>query len=116
MNLWIRSQNKMNLESVHGVSINYLNKKQLICNYEPDFIGNQGEYCVLLGEYATEERALEVLDEITNLIKPKYLIRIDNHESINDFLNNENNSYVSAEGVGMVSNINQTLYYEMPKE
>ena len=70
----------------------------------------------ILGIYKTKQRALEVLDEITNLIKPKYLIRIDNHESINDFLNNENNSYVSAEGVGMVSNINQTLYYEMPKE
>lgn len=70
----------------------------------------------IFGEYETEQRALEVLDEITNLIKPKYLIRMDNHGPVNDFLNNKNNSYVSAEGVGMVSNINQTLYYEMPKE
>lgn len=96
MDLWIRSQNKMNLESVHSVSINYLNKKQLICNYEPDFIGNQGEYYVLLGEYATEERALEVLDEIQKKIN---LINLGH-----DF------------GSPMVDLKNPTYIYEMPKE
>lgn len=96
MELWIRSQNKMNLESVHSVSINYLNKKQLICNYEPDFIGNQGEYYVLLGEYATEERALEVLDEIQKKIN---LINLGH-----DF------------GSPMVDLKNPTYIYEMPKE
>ena len=96
MDLWIRSQNKMNLESVHSVSINYLNKKQLICNYEPDFIGNQGEYYVLLGEYATEERALEVLDEIQKKI---ILINLGH-----DF------------GSPMVDLKNPTYIYEMPKE
>lgn len=96
MDLWIRSQNKMNLESVHSVSINYLNKKQLICNYEPDFIGNQGEYYVLLGEYATEERALEVLDEIQKKIN---LINLGH-----DF------------GSPMVDLKNPSYIYEMPKE
>ena len=48
MDLWIRSQDKMNLESVHSINVNYLNKKQIICNYEPDFIGSQGEYYILL--------------------------------------------------------------------
>lgn len=96
MDLWIRSQNKMNLESVHSVSINYLNKKQLICNYEPDFIGTQGEYYVLLGEYATEERALEVLDEIQKKIN---LINLGH-----DF------------GSPMVDLKNPSYIYEMPKE
>ena len=96
MDLWIRSQNKMNLESVHSVSINYLNKKQLICNYEPDFIGNQGEYYVLLGEYATEERTLEVLDEIQKKIN---LINLGH-----DF------------GSPMVDLKNPSYIYEMPKE
>lgn len=96
MDLWIRSQNKMNLESVHSVDINYLNKKQLICNYEPDFIGNQGEYYVLLGEYETEERALEVLDEIQKKIN---LINLGH-----DF------------GSPMVDLKNPSYIYEMPKE
>ena len=110
MDLWIRSQNRKMMERAVAVKIAHYKEDGKMSNS----IVINNDY--IFGEYATEERALEVLDEITNLIKPKYLIRIDNHESINDFLNNENNSYVSAEGVGMVSNINQTLYYEMPKE
>ena len=110
MDLWIRSQNRKMMERAVAVKIAHYKEDGKMSNS----IVINNDY--IFGEYATEERTLEVLDEITNLIKPKYLIRIDNHESINDFLNNENNSYVSAEGVGMVSNINQTLYYEMPKE
>lgn len=96
MDLWIRSQDKMNLESVHSINVNYLNKKQIICNYEPDFIGSQGEYYILLGEYATEERALEVLDEIQKKIN---LINLGH-----DF------------GSPMVDLKNPSYIYEMPKE
>lgn len=72
---------------------------------------------IKLGVYKTEQRALEVLDEITNLIKPKYVIRADNHEDINNkFLKNKKNDYVSVSGFGSVINVDQTLYYEMPKE
>lgn len=110
MDLWIISQNRKMMEKAVAVKIAHYKEKGKTTNS----IVINNDY--IFGEYATEERALEVLDEITNLIKPKYLIRMDNHGPVNDFLNNENNSYVSAEGVGMVSNINQTLYYEMPKE
>lgn len=96
MDLWIRSQDKMNLESVHSINVNYLNKKQIICNCEPDFIGSQGEYYVLLGEYETEERALEVLDEIQKKIN---LINLGH-----DF------------GSPMVDLKNPSYIYEMPKE
>lgn len=116
MDLWIRSQDKMNLESVHSINVNHLNKKQIICNYEPDFIGNQGEYYVLLGEYETEERALEVLDEIQNILLPKYLIRFDeNKQKIADYMNT-GSSYITANCNGDVRNINGTFVYEMPKE
>lgn len=110
MDLWIRSQNRKMMERAVAVKIAHYKEDGKMSNS----IVINNDY--IFGEYATEERALKVLDEITNLIKPKYLIRMDNHGPVNDFLNNENNSYVSAEGVGMVSNINQTLYYEMPKE
>ena len=106
MDLWIRSQNKEKLCKIENIK--YMDSSDDFALWND----NNG----ILGIYKTKQRALEVLDEITNLIKPKYLIRMDNHGPVNDFLNNENNSYVSAEGVGMVSNINQTLYYEMPKE
>lgn len=111
MDLWIRSQNKEKLCKIENIK--YMDTSD---DFENDTHSLLNDNNGILGIYKTKQRSLEVLDEITNLIKPKYLIRMDNHGPVNDFLNNENNSYVSAEGVGMVSNINQTLYYEMPKE
>lgn len=111
MELRIRSQNKEKLCKIENIK--YMDTSD---DFENDTHSLWNDNNGILGIYKTKQRALEVLDEITNLIKPKYLIRMDNHGPVNDFLNNENNSYVSAEGVGMVSNINQTLYYEMPKE
>ena len=108
MDLWIRSQNKMNLESVHSVSINYLNKKQLICNYEPDFIENQGEYYVLLGEYATEERALEVLDEIQSFLENNYI-------SIDEMPSHSNSPYPGYYPTH-ISTMYRKKVFKMPKE
>ena len=70
MELWIRSQDRMNLVKVRQISLNYQNNKQIIANYIPDFYPNSGEYYELLGTYKTKERAIEVLDEIEKLIKP----------------------------------------------
>lgn len=47
----------------------------IIANYQPDFIGTQGEYYEGLGTYATKERALEVLDEIQNILTAKCLLK-----------------------------------------
>lgn len=64
MELWIRSQDKMNLVKIRQISLNYQNNKQIIANYIPELYENSGEYYELLGTYKTKERALEVLDEI----------------------------------------------------
>lgn len=68
MELWIRSQDKMNLVKVRQVGVNYQNNKQIIANYIPDFYPNSGEYYEFLGVYKTKERAIEILDEIQNYI------------------------------------------------
>ena len=64
MELWIRSQDKMNLVKVRQISVNYQDNKQIIANYMPELYENSGEYYEILGTYKTKERALEVLDEI----------------------------------------------------
>ena len=64
MNLWIRSQDRMNLVQIKQISINYYNNKQIIANYKPDQYENSGCYYELLGSYETNERALEVLNYI----------------------------------------------------
>lgn len=68
MELWIRSQDKMNLVKIRQISLNYQNNKQIIANYIPELYENSGEYCELLGTYETKERAIEVLDEIEERI------------------------------------------------
>ena len=74
MELWVRSQDKMNLVKIRQISLNYQNNKQIIANYIPDFYPNSGEYYELLGVYKSKERALEVLDEIQNILNPKYIL------------------------------------------
>ena len=68
MELWVRSQDKMNLVQIKQININYQNNKQVIANYIPETYENSGEYYELLGTYKTKERALEVLDEIDERI------------------------------------------------
>lgn len=73
MNLWVRSQDKMNLVKIRQISLNYQNNKQIIANYIPDFYPNSGECYEFLGVYKTKERATEVLDEIQDLLQNAYI-------------------------------------------
>ena len=68
MELWIRSQDKMNLVRIKQINVNYRDNRQIIANYMPEEYENSGEYYELLGTYKSKERALEVLDEIQNYI------------------------------------------------
>lgn len=104
MDLWIRTQDRMNLVKVNQVSINYQNNNQIIANYIPDFIGTQGEYYENLGTYKTKERALEVLDEI-NIFK-------DFFQFVELLPNNKKWEYLSR----IDFKNGDTLTYEMPKE
>lgn len=73
MNLWVRSQDKTNLVKIRQISLNYQNNKQIIANYIPDFYPNSGEYYEFLGVYKTKERAIEILDEIQDLLQNAYV-------------------------------------------
>lgn len=100
MNLWVRSQDKMNLVKIKQISLNYQNNKQIIANYIPEFYQNSGEYYEILGTYKTKKRALEVLDGIQGLfIKQKPLTTIVNKSGC---------QLVSAQPISVV--------YEMPEK
>ena len=60
MLIWIRSQNRKILAAVNSVDIHYN-----YVNY--DILFNDTDY--ELGTYATEERAMEVLDDIQSAIE-----------------------------------------------
>lgn len=114
MNLWIRSQDKMNLVKIRQISLDYSNTKQIIANYIPEIYENSGEYYELLGTYKTKERAIEVLDEIQNILRPKIVINFDNKPKyledgkINDVL-------IPREEIDYTKQLS-TYVYEMPEK
>ena len=82
MELWIRSQDKMNLVKVRQIGVNYQDNKQIIANYTPELYENSGGYYELLGTYKTKERALEVLDEIQDELIGSYFMPIEKNEKV----------------------------------
>ena len=67
MGLWIRSQKKWKLIQINSVEMVECNKKFLIVTNFKKFINGNTNW-VTLGEYKTEKRALEVLDDIQKFI------------------------------------------------
>ena len=86
MDLWIRSQDREKLTKVDGIYYDYKQEKRHIAVFT-----NDNYYWV--GTYQTKARALEVLDEIQDILNPNGL----------------KGSIINA------SRIN-TYVYEMPKE
>ena len=74
MELWIRSQNRENtVKIINQYGLKYNDKTTIIANYQPDFTDKYDGYYEILGKYNSNERALEVLDEIQRKIKFMYI-------------------------------------------
>lgn len=67
MELWIRSQDKERLCKPNNL---FIKDYAIFCSYNEQ--NNDTDY---LGVYKTKERALEVLDEIQNILRPQILVR-----------------------------------------
>ena len=106
MELWIRSQNKKRLIKTNIIElsthepINLLLTEEDIGKGECNIFANEH---ICIGTYKSEERALEVLDEIENFI----------YEEVNIV-----NSTYEAADIEVKSKIlcNMTKIFEMPKE
>ena len=75
MDLWIRSQDKKQLELVERMSIVHKTEKRSILDdteiKEECYIFVNGKE---FGEYKNEQRAIEILDEIQNLLIDRYVV------------------------------------------
>ena len=100
MELWIRSQDKECLMKVNRVDYSLSNSEHKI------YVNG---YETLVGHYATEERALEVLDKIQSLLKSKVLL--NSGKILGSF---EDTIYREPDKVE-IQELN-TIVYEMPKE
>lgn len=107
MELWIRSQDKETLLKVNNIFIDN--------EYQPNGLYRILDNGLELGRYETKERALEVLDEIQNILKPKYILDSrsikPNGDSWveNGFVMQKYNANARVEELS-------TYVYEMPQE
>lgn len=110
MNLWIRSQDKEDLVN-NPLRIYY------DCNYEGvhKVVANTYDETIYLGTYKTKERALEILNEIQNILNP--LIIFKNCEITKEELDNAIKEHAIMIN-GDSSSVEQlnVCVYEMPKE
>ena len=103
MDLWIRSQDRRILSKV---------------SYLQEHFGN-GKYGVYdetipMGYYETEERAMQVLDEIQEILKPKTIIKFNEKEVYDE----KENMVISTLLPYETFDIKQlsTYVYQMPKK
>lgn len=100
MELWIRSQDKESLLKVDRIYYDYSALSHRI-------MANK----ILVGTYKSKERALEILDEIQDLIKPKMVLT-----KVGEFLGEtcDGTAYNTPDEYD-IKEIS-TIVYEMPKE
>ena len=111
MELWIRSQDKSSIVKVDNL---YVSIGNYICYYVEKGKEASGTYyrpSGELGRYKTKKRALEILDEIQNILKPKIIYNQSNPiETMSDSI------YQIKQDVDMKIQELSTYVYEMPKE
>lgn len=106
MELWIRTQDKSRLIKVNSLQYEELRKTYYISGY----CFNEVDSCVL-GTYTTEKRALEVLDEIQNILKPKMFLKSNGGA----FVSNDNDLHIINPTYEKIEPLG-TYVYEMPEE
>lgn len=119
MDLWIRSQNKDSLIKAEKIELIY----DYLCTEDIQLIHIETDKG-RIGSYSTQERALEVLDDIQNKMNPKYfykkscLMKPEETEKMETNLQQKHNADFI---VGFASDeieplSNDVLVYEMPEE
>ena len=116
MDLWVRTQDREEIVRVKRVSIFY-NNIQVVedDSHESKFIS--------VGVYETKERALEILDEIQNLLKPRCLIKTNSDKLNRDNAKQISEAYKKIFDSSCIITNNMldfekfdVICYEMPKE
>lgn len=120
MELWIRSQDKEDLVKAYNLRI--LNESNIAINVE---VRNSSLDYLLVGKYATKERALEILDEIQDRFHQTFICDLDclvskrDYENIKSGLEHEYPSkefMIQPQHYELKPINSDVVIYEMPKE
>ena len=109
MELWIRSQDKERLTKATDIRLGYFNNNDNVWIIED---------CDELGRYKTKKRALEILDEIQNILMPKTILNFDDIVKQDDVRRFKEAFYENEPIILNKATIEHldTYVYEMPKE
>lgn len=107
MELWVRSQDKRILQKVDNIFLDadYGNKR----------ISTYDEYNTELGTYKTKERALEVLEEIQNILKPKYILDTSSINPDGNFYEKNGMIFQKYNANARIEELS-TFVYQMPEK
>ena len=118
MELWIRSQDKEKMLKVDELSLIGMGGHKVAIGTFTKKLKND-DYCNYLGTYKDKKRALEILDEIHNILQPRVYIEQPDIELKPDELIMNLSQYVIMHVNDKVEfelkNIGQ-IVYQMPKE
>ena len=134
MEIWIRTQNKEMLTKIEDVSFikdsqtdDYviLTTKTSVPAWHHLHFGG----ATILGVYKTKEKALQVLDEIQNLlVQPTAFLKADILQGmsledakkcirhVNKFCRQNNLTYIGSKDIEVIPSNNANIVYTMPKE
>lgn len=115
MELWIRSQDKSSIVKVDNL---YVSVGNFICYYVEKgkevpntYYRPSGE----LGRYETRERALEVLEEIQNILKPKYILDTSSIKPDGNFYEENGMIFQKYNANARIEELS-TFVYQMPEK
>ena len=112
MDLWIRSQDKNILQKVNKLYVTTYAEENGYGIYD---IQEVDDCDIPLGFYKTRERALEILDEIQNILKPKYILDSSSIKPDGDSWVENGMILQNYNAKAEIEELS-TYVYEMPKE
>ena len=110
MDLWIRSQDKDSLIKVEKIELIY----DCLCSDDIQLIHIETDKGII-GSYSTKERALEVLDEIQNILQPPANFIVSQHIDFADAKEGLIGVNVLKEEP-KIERISDIIVYQMPLE
>lgn len=110
MDLWIRSQDRKELIKIDGIIL-----ENPLVSGETGIRGyfEKNQYA-MLGYYKTKERAIEVLDEIQNLLIPKVILNTYSVENKETAYSKELVIEPIINDIKVQNNVN--MFYQIPEE
>lgn len=114
MDLWIRSQDKERLmkpiDFYIEETIDYVNKSSQFDIYALNFANDD----IIIGTYKTNERAIEILDEIQSLLQPKCILDTSSIKPDGNFYKDNGIIFQNYEANARIEELS-TFVYQMPE-